>query len=103
MCSLEQQAGLRCLLEGDQQRELGGSQVQTLRMSFSATARDRNLGKGLQDRDAWLREALEIRVLCLSLESLVPLSGCDAVTASLLTGKSFYDLPVGKKGETRTE
>lgn len=57
----EEQAGPRCLLEGDQQRELGGSQVQTPGMAFSARAGDRNPGKGPQDRDARLQEALETR------------------------------------------
>lgn len=66
---------MRCLLGGDQQRELGGSQVQTLGMAFSARTRGNNLAKGWQDRDAQLWEALEIQNILLSLSSLIPLWG----------------------------
>lgn len=66
------QVDRRCLLQGGQQRELSGSQVQTLLTAFSRRAGDRNLGKGLQDIETSISRRLR----------RFKLSGCDGVNQS---------------------
>lgn len=67
------QVGQRCLLQGGQQRELSGSQEQTLLMAFSARTGDPSPGKGLQD----------IERHSFPGGSIFKLSGCDGLNQSL--------------------